>query len=194
MITTIKPKKCKQCRQLFSPQKPLQNVCGFDCAVDYAVALKLKNNRLERVKSRKETKEKLLKFKKLSEYVDEAQREFNKYIRFRDLKAGYGCISCGTKSCRLWVAGHYRTTKAASNLRFNEDNVHLQCGWNCNVNQSGNIIPYRIELVKRIGLERVEALENDNATKTYTKEELIAIKVKYKQLTKQLEDNHASCR
>ncbi|MDG6786005.1 recombination protein NinG, partial [Glaesserella parasuis] len=44
-------------------------------------------------------------------------------------------------------------------LRFNEDNVHKQCSA-CNNHLSGNITEYRINLVRKIGVERVEALES----------------------------------
>ncbi|TCK68080.1 NinG protein, partial [Lonepinella koalarum] len=43
-------------------------------------------------------------------------------------------------------------------LRFNEDNCHKQCQ-PCNTHLSGNITEYRINLVQKIGLERVEWLE-----------------------------------
>ena len=43
-------------------------------------------------------------------------------------------------------------------LRFHEDNVHKQCE-RCNTYWSGNLINYRIALVERIGVERVEFLE-----------------------------------
>jgi Bacteriophage Lambda NinG protein len=64
-------------------------------------------------------------------------------------------------------------------LRFNEDNVHAQCKY-CNNQLSGNAANYRIGLVKRIGLERVEALECDHKLNHYTKDDLRAIEATYK--------------
>lgn len=50
------------------------------------------------------------------------------------------CISCGTTNPNIqYAAGHFRTTKAAGNLRFNEDNVHTQCNYRCNSVLAGNI-------------------------------------------------------
>ena len=54
----------------------------------------------------------------------------------------------------------------------------------CNINLSGNIENYRINLVKKIGLENVEWLEGKHEPKKYTCEELKAIELKYKSLVK----------
>ena len=50
------------------------------------------------------------------------------------------------------------------------------------ISLGGNLIEYRKNLVKRIGLSMVEDLEqlaNDTRKHKYTKEDLIAIKKKY---------------
>ena len=64
-------------------------------------------------------------------------------------------------------------------------NVHLQCSV-CNNHLSGNLINYRTNLVKKIGLEHVELLEGPQEPKRYRHEEILAIKAKYKLLTKEL--------
>ncbi|HEI6740061.1 TPA: recombination protein NinG, partial [Yersinia enterocolitica] len=46
----------------------------------------------------------------------------------------------------------------------------------CNVYKSGNIGRYRRNLVRKIGEERVLALENDNRTHRWTVEELEQIR------------------
>jgi hypothetical protein len=184
----IKPKTCRECKQKFIPIRAIQPVCNdFKCMVAYANKSAEKASLAREKKAKREHKAKIEKAKNLTEVAHETQRFFNQYIRERDKAAGYGCISCGTKNPNIvYCAGHYRSRGATSKLRFHEDNVHLQCNYHCNSQLSGNIGNYRIELIKRIGLERVEALENDNATYKWTREELIALKTKYKQLTKQL--------
>ncbi|EMK8729707.1 recombination protein NinG, partial [Escherichia coli] len=100
----------------------------------------------------------------------QAQAVFNAYIRERD--AGQPCISCGTyyyEQCGA-DAGHYRTVAAAGHLRFNEDNCHKQCR-HCNQTLDGNIEAYRPALIRKIGLARVEALENNNETHKWAIEE-----------------------
>jgi len=49
-----------------------------------------------------------------------------------------------------------------------------------------NAIDYRINLIKKIGIEHVEALEGPQEPKRYRHEEILAIKAKYKLLTKEL--------
>jgi hypothetical protein len=69
-------------------------------------------------------------------------------------------------------------------LRFDEDNCHRQCV-PCNQHKSGNAIEYRIGLVARIGVGRVERLEGPHAAAKHSIEELKAIKLKYRARLKQ---------
>uniref|UniRef100_UPI001B314E86 recombination protein NinG n=1 Tax=Pantoea ananas TaxID=553 RepID=UPI001B314E86 len=66
-----------------------------------------------------------------------------------------------------------------------EDNVHSQCA-SCNTHHSGNIGPYRINLIEKNGIQRVEALESDNNPHRYTRDELDTIRARYRALTRQL--------
>ena len=70
-------------------------------------------------------------------------------------------------------------------MRFNEDNVHIQCA-TCNNYLSGNLIEYRKGLIKKIGVDKVEALENFNQSNKMTiseiKEKISLYKEKIKQL------------
>jgi len=91
-VKPIKPKKCKVCKVEFTPTKPLQQVCGFECALELA-----KNKRIKTVK--KEVKEAKQKLKSRSDWLKDTQVVFNKYIRLRDQDDG--CISCGSKSAKL---------------------------------------------------------------------------------------------
>jgi hypothetical protein len=71
-------------------------------------------------------------------------------------------------------------------LRFNEDNVHLQCE-RCNSFLSGNLLNYRINLIERIGVERVEFLERkDHEPSKLTIEEIQAITKKYRNKLKNI--------
>lgn len=170
----MKPKKCKYCKDIFTPFKPLQYVCSPQCALDYAKVSREKKQRLESRLIRKETKEKL---KTRSDWMKEAQTSFNAWIRERD--KDLPCISCQRYHDGQYHAGHYRTTKAAPELRFEEMNVHKQCSV-CNNHLSGNILEYRINLIKRIGQANVNWLEGSHKPKKYTIDELKAIKEKYK--------------
>lgn len=119
----------------------------------------------------------------------EAQVEFNRYIRARDEELP--CISCGKPPGDLSGlhagrdAGHYRSTGAASHLRFDERNCHAQCV-HCNQYLAGNSVQYRISLLERIGPEAVASLEADNDPVKWTKDVLRQIKVAYRAKTREL--------
>jgi len=128
--------------------------------------------------------------KKIAELIAEAQTSFNAWIRKRDQLAGYPCISSGKPldwSGNAVDAGHWRSTGAASHLRFNQDNCHAQSKHD-NRYLAGNAAAYRIGLIDRIGLERVEALEANNIAHKWTREELIEIKETYKKKLKELQN------
>jgi Bacteriophage Lambda NinG protein len=146
-------------------------LCSPKCAVS-EVAAKKRADRADRV----QTREKLEALKPLSHFVAKAQTVFNRYIRARD--AGLPCISCGTLEAVQWHAGHYLTTAARPELRFDEDNVHKQCS-QCNDHLSGNVLQYRIGLLERIGLARVEALEGPHPLAKWTREQLIELRTTY---------------
>jgi hypothetical protein len=177
-----KPKKCKCCPEKFIPRNSLQTVCSPKCAIQLANQLsERKQKRLEKEQRAAWNKRKA-DVKPLSHWINMTQRAFNDYIRARD---GDICISCGSITAVSYHAGHYRTTAAASQLRFNEDNVHSQCAA-CNVHHSGAIGPYRINLITKIGLQRVLALESNNEPHRYTREELDAIRAHYRALLRAL--------
>ena len=115
-----------------------------------------KADRLEASRRMRERKEKL---KSRSDWLKDLQRVFNEFIRLRD--ADLPCISCGRYHNGQYHAGHYRSVGACPELRFNEDNVHKQCSA-CNSYLSGNILEYRLGLIEKIGLERVEFLERQD--------------------------------
>lgn len=152
---------CKNCKEKFQPSRPLQYVCSPSCAFEYHRA----RQQVEYAKAKKkELAKRREKLKSKSDFAREAQVEFNKYIRERDWDLP--CCSCGIMTGQMH-AGHYRTTRAASQLRYNTWNVHKQCS-QCNLKHSGNIIQYRQELVIRIGQDRVEWLENNHDLADYS--------------------------
>lgn len=163
----------------------MQAVCSPRCA-----ARKVKQDKAEeraKVKTRRQA------MKTLPQLKAEAQREFNTYIRLRDQSAGHPCISSGQPldwSGNGVDAGHYRSVGAAPHLRFNEDNCHAQAKQE-NRWLAGNAADYRIGLIARIGLERVEALEASNEPHKWTREELIQIRDTYRAKARELRKERA---
>ena len=173
--------KNKNCKKRFevSEYMPLAVVCSPLCAIEYAkqqTAKKADKKRKETAKAKREFKAKDKKF-----LLNKAQAMFNAWIRQRDAKEP--CISCGYisdgKNSRQWHAGHYRPAGQNSALRFNELNTHKQCSI-CNNYKSGNLVAYRENLIRKIGLEEVERLETEKPVKKWTTEELQDIINTYK--------------
>lgn len=177
-----KPRKCKICPEKFTPCNSLHTTCSPKCAIKLATQQserrKLQREKAERAAWNKRKAD----VKPLSHWIAMTQRAFNDYIRARD---GDVCISCGSTTAISYHAGHFRTTAAASQLRFNEDNAHSQCA-SCNVHKSGAITSYRLALIKKIGIERVVNLETSNSSIKYTPEILAEIRKTYRRKIKEI--------
>ena len=165
----IKPKRCASCRNDFFPNRPMQKACGIECAQSLA---KKKREKVEKVADRQKRES----LKSRSQWLKEAQTAFNAFIRARD--ADLLCISCNRHHDGQWHAGHYLSTGARPELRFDEFNVHKQCQ-PCNTHLHGNLILYRVWLIKRIGYDEVTRLEGPHEAKHYSIEDLKVIKVIY---------------
>ena len=150
-------KTCRSCREKFEPKRPLQVACSPECARKIVETAKAKRAAREAREERKADMVRRHKLKTKKELTEDVQDVVNRYVRLRD--KGLPCISCGMEYGCQWHAGHYRETFRFPELRFHLDNINKQCS-QCNRQLHGNLVEYRKGLVKRIGLERVEALEN----------------------------------
>lgn len=159
----MKEKKCKVCKEVFTPIRNLQIVCSPTCSYEYLKRFRLK----EWAKKKKKIKKESMTIQQLLQIV---QQVFNKWIRKRD--AGCKCISC-QKKAKKENAGHYFSSGGHRNVTLNEDNVHLQCEY-CNTFKHGNLVAYGINLIKKIGKERYDALlDIAYDIKKFTREELL---------------------
>ena len=96
------------------------------------------------------------------------------------------CISSG-QHVEL-QAGHFFPVSTHDGLRFDEDNCHGESAYS-NCFDEGHLIPYRENLLQRIGQERFDALYQRAADyKKYghkwTRSELEELIKKYKELTR----------
>jgi hypothetical protein len=170
--------RCKNCKEKFDPVRFNQKYCFNKMCVDAWV-------QEARVKNWKKTKKKMQEdLETIQDLVKATQIVFNKYIRLRDKDEL--CISCKQKPKKS-NAGHYYNANNHWNVRFDENNVHLQCE-HCNTFLSGNLINYRENLLKKIGAEEFNVLEGKSkVTRKFTKEELKEIIETYKKKIKQYE-------
>ena len=70
-------------------------------------------------------------------------------------------------------------------MRFNQFNNNKQCS-PCNNHLSGNAVEYRINLIRKYGIEKVEWLEAQNEPKKWTLEEIKAITDYYRKMLKRI--------
>jgi len=178
-----KPRRCKVCETVFVPKQFLQATCDYKCAITYAKTLKENKAKAEWKIEQKAGYEKL---KTLGQYEADAKKSFQHWIRLRDKYEN--CISCDGNEKDLWDGGHYFKAEIFSGLIFDERNVNKQCR-RCNRFMNGNELQYRKGLLKRYGNEFVEQLESEADSKRnykFTKAELIAKKIQYDILIKEL--------
>ena len=134
----------------------------------------------------KEKRERKQSLKTKQNYESELEVIFNKWIRLRDVNEP--CISCDKAAGQykdsaghLWPAGQYK------NIRFNEDNVHSQCWYDCNKNKHGNVNEYRRRVVKKIGKGRLKELDRlSQIPLKLTIPEIILMKEEYKERIRRL--------
>lgn len=170
--------------------------CSPECGLKIAQERQAKRRQDEtRVKLAKEKAERKIdkakreSLKTRSDYMKDAQREFNKYIRTRD--AGKLCICCDLPLGLFSIGGaydcgHYRSVGSAPNLRFDERNAHAQRK-QCNRYGAGRAVDYRRGLLARIGAPAVEALESDQTPRHYSIEDLKQIIQTYRAKARALE-------
>jgi len=163
----MKLKKCQNesCGKKFEPRQIGQKACSTACALLYVHShpellerIGKRSAALQRAKARKERKEGLDKLKSRSAWLKDCQRAFNAMINRRDV--GLPCIACNLPIVTVVHASHYRSVGSAPHLRFDERNVMSGCS-KCNTYLGGNLINFRINLIRRIGREEVEDLEAD---------------------------------
>ena len=186
MKKLLKPKKCKVCNEQYNPVSSIAKVCSVKCAHIFREQEKVRKAEKEERLEQKRVNERLDELKTLPQLIKECQQVFNKFIRLRDW--GKPCISCGTPhtgAANSFDAGHYRSVGSSPEVRFDPRNVHGQCK-HCNRYKFDSSV-YRANLIAKIGVDQVEALEAEKTAKNYTRQDIRALIITYKQKCKELE-------
>lgn len=183
---------CTTCQTEFTKQRMGQKVCSPICAARLVRTQKAEQTARKKVE-RAMDKKRAAALETIPQLIKKAQHAFNAFIRERD--KARTCICCqqplGTGDVGgLYDCGHYRSTGSASHLRFDEDNAHAQRKY-CNRHGAGRAVDYRIGLIARIGLERVEALECNNEVVRWDRDTLRQIAVIYRAKLRQLQKENA---
>lgn len=189
-----KKKVCKVCKSEFETSQPMAIVCGTLCAIEHAKSQREAAQKRFAKLDRAETKKRKAALKSRSDWMRETQTEFNRMIKLRDRLAGWPCVSSGRPldwSGNAVDAGHWLSVGASPQNRFNEDNVWAQSKHD-NRYLGGNAAMFRIELLKRIGIERVEAIETNQTFPKWNIESLKEMKAGYRKrandMQKQIEE------
>lgn len=158
--------------------------CDNDCRINYGIinAGKLAGkSALKRAKQeRSEMRKRKVETKHKHSALSEAQKVFNQYIRLRDRYNGQrNCICCDRPldwgNTQGVDSGHYLPVGGNAGLRFNLHNVHAQSSY-CNRYRGGDSGSYRDNLIIKIGLDRVAALEDSTKRGKYSNEYLQRVK------------------
>lgn len=190
MLHLPKPRKgrvksCPVCGDEFQVRRLAQKTCeDYQCAIAFGKQLA----QVARAKvARKEKREYRKRTKTIGQLLREAQRECNRVVLQRD--RGLGCVSChmGPNYGGQFHAGHYRTTAAAPQLRFDLRQIRKQCA-QCNTMKSGNVIEYRKRLVMLIGEEEVLAIEHNNETIKWTRDGLVDLRRKFSSMWREMRE------
>lgn len=181
----MKQKKCRHCGELFIPRVSMQAGCSIDCAIEIAVKKRVKKDKIALQTKNRELIAQKEAIRSRSEWIKDVQKAVNLYIRTRD--KGKNCISCDRPTKPGDHAGHWKPTSSSPELRFCEENIHLQC-IQCNLHLHGNVANYRTGLVRRIGLDRVEWLESKHEPAKWTIQQLKEIKAEFKRKLKDLQN------
>lgn len=193
-------RKCKVCSEWFHPAYPNVVWCCPEHGAIYAIELRSKEKvkaEAKRIRAKHEAEkadrqrlaEKKQQVKPLSYFMKQAQQAFNEFIRYRDRHLP--CISCGRHHEGQYHAGHFRTTGANPELRFNEDNCHKQCA-PCNNHLSGNLIAYRPALMDKIGQVRFDALMGQHELPKWKRKDYIRIRDEYRTKLKAMKQEEAA--
>lgn len=200
-ILKKKPRrKCTVCREWFFPVRTEQYVCSYECACvhgkatnDAAKAEKQREEKKLRLQAEKDDRkrqaDRRIAVKPLSYFIKQAQQAFNEFIRYLDRLLP--CISCGREHDGQYHAGHFRTTGANPELRFNEDNCHRQCA-PCNNHLSGNLTAYRPALIAKIGQAGFDVLMGPHELPKWKRDDYIRIRDEYRAKLKELKKQEAA--
>ena len=179
MITSKppRPKKCKACRELFQPARPMQSACGVGCAVRLSGVAREKAGAKAAAADKRETRAKLENLRSISHLKADCRKIIQKIARIRDRNDG--CISChmGPNYDGQWHGSHYRAHGGCSSLQMHLWNVHKACA-QCNLFKGGNKEGFILGLLAKpgYGRERLEWLDCQPKSKKFARDYLLRFK------------------
>lgn len=155
-IKKLKPKKCKACKNIYTPFFPLQQVCSKSCEIEIKTKQALKNlDKIKQEEKRSWTERKKIKSidAHSQKHKQTLQKEINELARMIDEHCGYNtCIDCGKIMDKQIHGSHFENVQGHENIRYNLLNIHSSRS-ECNQHHGGNKRGYEIGLIERYGKE-----------------------------------------
>lgn len=187
---TVKKHKCTGCKKYFDADTMIVVPAGKfhdqQCLISHAI------NHTDKVIQKAKIAKKKVRAKEKREYQkkditireEAARRTCHKYINLRD--KGRNCICCDRPLHSGVNAGHFHESGNNPLIRYDEDNIHSQSIY-CNMYKGGDSGDYRGNLIKKIGIDRVERLDRlKGGTMKRTCDDYREIENYYKEKIKQL--------
>jgi len=161
--------KCKTCKKSFTPKyrepwcsdpECKEKYLDSDHAKKYLKAIATKAKKQVKQQDREKMNAMKENIQKKSDFEKVLETAINALVKKIDY--GHQCISCDHKrhSLALPHAGHYHSVGAQKYLRYHLVNIWLQCK-KCNVDSSGNPIPYLRNIEAIYGKQVKEYMEYD---------------------------------
>lgn len=156
-----KKRKCRYCKEykVAAFMKIIHSgaYCNLECATKYAYQNKEKGKKIKHTAQKSE-----YLANKLSTRKRATKEACHEYIRARDKNKL--CICCLEPLGDNFHAGHFWESGNFSFIRYHEDNIHGQKE-SCNTFKGGDSGFYRQNLIERIGIERVNYLDENRSNK-----------------------------
>jgi hypothetical protein len=150
----IKQRTCKNkgCNNTFPQYNSIQTWCSPKCGAEIAQAKVKANYKAETIVLRNKYYANDIKTREKA-----AHDACHLWIKIRD--KGLLCICCNLPIGEQGNAGHFHESGNNSRIRYDEDNIHYQRIY-CNMYKGGDSDDYRGNLIKKIGIARVERLDS----------------------------------
>lgn len=186
-------KKCRVCPARFEPFNSTQIACSPGCAYKLVQANKQKKARKQQLADKQRIKSYAVKMKELQVVFNELRR-MEEFAWFKERNIEPYCISClKPLGNDQWCCGHFKTTKARPDLRFDKMNTYLQHNVRCNQMMSGDIEGYKLGLAYRFGDDEAKRIINhcDKVNSSYKLEDdqIALIKKQWRKKIRELKIN-----
>lgn len=146
----MKAKKCRYCKDLFTPFNTLQPFCFKEECIK-------KHNQITKEKKQKKAKKEFKENDKtlLRKKIQSIANKYGKLLDYERYRKE-GCVTCGIKTGKI-DGGHFLPTSTYPSIRYYAKQIKCQCV-GCNQYRGGMPIEYDIKMRSLYGNDFVDNL------------------------------------